>query len=128
MRGASALGKLLADHPSANVRVIVIWLPVIETDEGPPRKQVRKPLRDARVIEFWDPDRWASPRMMERAAQLVRARGQETDFGPEAIAWDVIALFPAGVAWEDPFPVPAWWDGPVVDGLEPVEKLLTEAR
>jgi hypothetical protein len=109
-------------------RVMVIWLPVIESDQGPPTDTVRGPLQDPRVIEFWDPQRWASPRMMERATLMVRARGEEPDFEPDAIAWDLIALFPAGVAWDEPFPTPTWWNGPVVDGLGPVETLLVESR
>ena len=128
MEGASALGTLLAAHREASVRVVVIWLPVIESDTGPPTNRVRKPLQDPRVIEFWDPGRWASPKMMERAALMARARGEEPDFGPDAIAWDLIALFPAGIAWEEPFPAPTWWGGPVVGALQPVEALLMEAR
>lgn len=80
------------------------------------------------MIEFWDPGKWASPRMMARATRIVRARGEEPDFAPDAIAWDLIALFPAGIAWEEPFPAPTWWDGPVVEALEPVGVLLKEAR
>ena len=127
MRGASALGDLLAAYPKADVRILVIWLPVVATDQGPPTDEVRKPLRDHRVIEFWDADKWASPRMMERAALMVRAEGGVPDFGPDAIAWDLIALYPAGVVWEEPFPAPSWWDAPVVEALEPVEELLKES-
>jgi len=126
VRGASALGQLLADHPESDVRVIVIWLPVIPSDTGPPTNKVRKPLRDPRVVEFWDPELWASPRMMQRAVLMAQARGQEPDFDPDGIAWDLIGLFPAGVGWEDPFPKPNWWGAPVVDSLEPVEKHLSE--
>ena len=64
--------------------------------------------------------------MMERAVMLIRARGEEPDFGPDAIAWDVIGLFPAGVVWEDPFPAPTWWAGPVVDGLDHVQNVFLE--
>jgi hypothetical protein len=128
VRGASALGEALDRHPEANVRVLVIWLPVILTDLGPPKEKVRLPLQDPRVIEFWDRHLWASPRMMKRAAALMRAKGEEVEFGPDDIAWDVIGLFPAGVVWEDPFPTPTWYDGPVADVLEPVDRFLSEAR
>ncbi len=128
MQGASALGDLLSAYPDADVRVLVIWLPVIASDQGAPTDDVRKPLQDPRVIEFWDADKWASPRMMERATLMVRAQGEEPDFGPDEIAWDLIALYPAGVGWEEPFPAPSWWDAPVVDALEPVERLLQESR
>ena len=128
MRGASALGAVLAKHPEPNVRVLVIWLPVIRTDRGPPKDKARRPLHDPRVIEFWDPQLWASPRMIERAAAMARARGEEPEAGPDDVAWDVIGLFPAGVAWEDPFPTPTWYDGPVADVLEPVDRFLSGAR
>ena len=128
MRGASALGTLLAGHPNAEVRVIVIWLPVVLSDFGPPSKSVRKPLRDPRVFEFWDPEKWASPRMMERAVQMVRAGGEEPEFDTDDTAWDMIALYPAGVVWEDPFPTPTWWEFPVVENLAPVETRLLDAR
>ncbi len=126
MRGASALGQLLKDHPQSDVRVIVIWLPVIFSDIHPPTDRVRQPLRDPRVIEFWDPELWASPRMLQRAVLMAKERGEEPDFDPNGTAWDLIGHFPAGVAWEDPFPKPSWWGAPVVDSLEPVEKKLTE--
>lgn len=128
VRGASALGKLLKEHPETDVRVLVIWLPVIDSDRGPPTAEVRKPLQDPRVIEYWDPNRWASPRMMERAAIMIRAEEREPDFGPDAIAWDLIALFPAGVTWEEPFPTPAWYGAPVVESLEPVREFLKQTR
>lgn len=125
MQGASALGTLLASHPQADVRLLVIWLPVIPSDTGPPADGVRRPLQDTRVIEFWDPELWASPRMMQRAVAMTRARGEEPDFDPNDIAWDLIALYPAGTSWEDPFPAPTWWGAPVVDSLEPVEENLS---
>jgi len=126
VRWASALGQLLKDHPKSDVRVIVIWLPVLWTDTHPPADRVREPLHDPRVIEFWDPKLWASPRMMQRAVLMAKAKGEEPDFDPQGTAWDLIGLYPAGVAWEEPFPAPAWWGNPVVDSLEPVEKRLSE--
>jgi hypothetical protein len=128
VRGASALGKLLAEHPRANVRVLVIWLPVLASDVGPPSDAVRRPLADPRVTEFWELERWASPHMIARAAMMAKAQGQAPPLGPDDIAWDLIALFPASTVWEDPFPTPTWYDGPVVRVLGPVEQVLSEPR
>lgn len=89
---------------------------------------MRDRLEDPRVVEFWDPEHWASPRMMQRAIMTIRAQGREPDFGPDRIAWDLIALFPAGTTWEDPFPAPSWYEAPVVDSLEPVERFLSGSR
>jgi len=126
VRGASALGDLLRKYPQADVRVLVVWEPVILTDIGKPGHGVRQPLSDPRVTEFWDEKRWLSPRMIERAALIARAKGEEPPLGPDDIAWDVIAIFPEGTLWEDPFPVPSWYGGePVVRSLGPVEEALS---
>ena len=132
MRGASALGELLDKYPDADVRFLVVWEPVILTDLGRPMRAVRKPLADPRVMEFWDEDRWLSPRMIERAALIARAKGEEPPLAPDDIAWDVIVQFAPGTLWEDPFPVPSWYgEEPVVRSLSPVEEALrneTRAR
>ena len=129
MRGASALGDLLHKYPAADVRVLVVWEPVILTDIGKPLQVVRRPLADPRVTEFWDEKRWLSPRMIERAAMIARGKGEEPPLGPDEIAWDVIAMFPPGTLWEDPFPVPSWYgEEPVVRSLGPVEEALSSPR
>ena len=129
MRGASALGDLLHKYPAADVRVLVVWEPVILTDIGKPLQAVRRPLADPRVTEFWDEKRWLSPRMIERAAMIARGKGEEPPLGPDEIAWDVIAMFPPGTLWEDPFPVPSWYgEEPVVRSLGPVEEALSSPR
>jgi hypothetical protein len=129
VRGASALGDLLDKYPSADVRVLVVWEPVILTDIGKPVRAVRRPLSDPRVTEFWDERRWLSPRMIERAAIIAREKGKEPPLGSDDIAWDVIAMFPPGTLWEDPFPVPSWYgEEPVVRSLGPVEDALSSPR
>jgi hypothetical protein len=128
VRGASALGEVLERHPDADVRVLVIWLPVLATDTGPPTDRVRGPLQDPRVIEYWDPQRWASPRMMQRANLMARAQGREPDFDPDAIAWDLIGLFPPGTVWEEPFPIPSWYGAPVVRSMDAVDEYLSGGK
>lgn len=59
---------------------------------------------------------------------MTRGQGKEPDFDPDGIAWDLIAHFPAGATWEEPFPAPVWWGFPVVDSLAPVEELLSAPR
>lgn len=123
MRGASALGEALAAHPRADVRVLVIWLPVLDTDQGPPTEAVRRPLAvDVRVTEFWDPTHWASPRMLERAARVDPEAAR-----PGAVAWDVVAIYPPGATWSDPFPAPSWYGRPVVDRRKEIDDALEAA-
>jgi hypothetical protein len=124
LRGASALGKALAEHPRAQARVYVVWFPVVKSDLGPPSAAARAPLRDPRVLEFWDPDRRVSPRMIDRALKLARAKGETPDFDEGAIAWDVIAFLPEATVWEEPFPTPLWTDAPVEQAIPRVKRLF----
>ncbi|HKA87845.1 MAG TPA: hypothetical protein VKE22_09280 [Haliangiales bacterium] len=126
MRGASALGALLAKHPAARVRVLVVWEPVLDSDLGPPVDAVRAPLRDPRVAEYWDPDHWMSQRAMELARRLALAAGAPPPT-PDQIAWDFVALYSAGARWADPFPAPSWHGEPVVRSLGRVEEILKAA-
>jgi hypothetical protein len=128
LSGIAAFGKAIADHPDADVRVLVVWLPVLESDQGPPEDTVRRVFRDPRIVEFWDPDRLVSPRMIDRAMRILRAKGEEPDFDASVIAWDVAMFFPAGAAWEDPFPTPAWSDAPVEQAVPRVRRALGPAR
>jgi hypothetical protein len=108
-RGASALGDLLARYPRARVRVVVVWEPVLESDVGPPAAEARAPLaRDARVVELWNPAAWKLP--------------------DGRTVWDVVAIYPPGATWSDPFPWPQWYGAPVVRSLGPVEELLRSGR
>ena len=128
MRGASALGELLAKYPRADVRVLVVWEPVILTDLGPPSAKARRPLADPRVKEYWDERRWLSPRMIQRAAMIAKEKGSDPPLGPDDVAWDVIAMFPPGARWEEPFPIPSWYgEEPVVRSLGPVEDVLSRS-
>ena len=124
MRGAAALGKALAEQPRAQARIFVVWFPVLDGDQGPPSAAARAPLRDPRIVEFWDPKRRVSPLMIERALKLAKAKGETPDFDEEAIAWDVIAFLPEGAIWEDPFPTPTWTDAPVEGAIPRVKRLL----
>ncbi|HEX6850271.1 MAG TPA: hypothetical protein VF139_02605 [Candidatus Polarisedimenticolaceae bacterium] len=128
VHGIAEFGKAIADRPDADLRVLVVWLPVLDSDLGPPEESARRPLRDPRVTEFWDPDRHVSPRMIDRAMRLVRAKGEEPDFDADVIAWDVAMYFPAGAAWEDPFPTPAWSDAPVELAVPRVKRALASKR
>ena len=123
MRGASALGELIHKYPKADVQVIVVWEPVLPSDVGPPRDKVRRPLADPRVVEYWDPNLWMSNRAIRRAIQQAQAAGEEPP-SEDDIAWDFVAIFPAGTSWDDPFPIPSWHEGPVVNALGPVEEAL----
>lgn len=121
MRGASALGAVLDKLPAARIRVFVIWEPVISTDVHPPTAEVRAPVADPRVTEYWDEGLWMSPRFVERARLTAEAAGTTPVIAAGEIAWDFVARFPPGVRWEEPFPVWDYYDRPVENVIGAVE-------
>jgi hypothetical protein len=54
----------------------------------------------------------------DRAADL-RAAAR-----PDAVAWDVVAVYPPGARWDDPFPAPSWSGEPVVKQEAVLDDLL----
>ena len=105
----------------------VVWIPVIETDKGPPEASVTAPLDDPRVEWYWDEKRLLVPRMVERTIQL-RAMGRVVpQLEPGDLLWDVIVSFEPGILWEDPFPAASWYGMEAVFNTLPfVERRLKE--
>lgn len=125
VRGASALGELLARYPEASVRLQVVWVPVVETDHGPPEPSVTAPLDDPRVTWYWDKDRILSPLMAARMMQLYREGHPVPQIDSGDIVWDVIASFAPATSWEEPFPTPTWFGmDAVLTVLPDVERQL----
>lgn len=128
VRGASALGELVARYPQAPVRFQVVWIPVVPTDHGPPEPSVTAPLDDPRVTWYWDPDRLLSPRMAERMMRLYESGRAVPQIEPGDVVWDVIASFAPGTSWEEPFPTPSWFGmDAVMTVLPEVERQLRQA-
>lgn len=109
MRGAYALGRLLHEE-DAPLAALVVWEPVIESDRGPPSPEVRAPLADPRVTEFWDPERRLSRALIAAAREEPRRFGLDEPPAPDAIAWDVIGVYRPGAKWMDR---PSFWGSPV---------------
>lgn len=105
VRGATALGALLAEHPE--VVPLVVWEPVVGRDRRPGRA-VRR-LFPAGVRQFWDPDRSLSDAIV--ASALGGEQAQEG-----GLVWDAVLVYRPGRQWPpgEPFPPPDWWATPVL--------------
>ena len=127
MRGASALDRLLAEFPGAPIRVQVVWEPVLWTDVAAPRARVLALLGDRRVTQYWDPGRVISEDLV-RSVNAAPARfGREEALPPGFISWDVVAVFAKSARWERDVPVPAHYDGPVVQAIDATRKAIAGA-
>jgi len=85
----------------ANVRVFVVWEPVLATDFAAPSTATLKRVSDGRASQYWDKGRALSQVMGEHDRASV--------------VWDYIAVFPPGALWNEAPPKPAYSGHPVAD-------------
>lgn len=114
MQGASAFEKLLDEKREQNIRVFVVWEPVIPTDLFAPSTAALKRISDSRASQYWDKERLIS-----------RLLGEQDS---TSIVWDYVAVYEPGKVWEQAPPEPVYSSVPVVrviDGTrEAIERLL----
>jgi hypothetical protein len=85
----------------ANVRVFVVWEPVLPTDWSAPSTSSLKRVSDSRAQQYWDKGRLLSKAMGEKDRSSV--------------VWDSVGLYNPGVKWDSETPpVAQFQDGPVV--------------
>ena len=100
--------------PEPAVRVFVIWEPVLDTDVRPPRPEDRARVPGQRASHYWDSGLLVSKALKEEhTARPLEIAGKQS-LVEEDIAWDLVAMFPPGVQWDDSFPRPAFLGGPVI--------------
>ena len=110
LRGASAVQAVLESNREPEVRVFVVWLPILPSDFMPPNTSVMARVHDARVQQFWDPD--------HLVAKAIAAADNQSE--PECceqggILWDLAAVYPNGARWEDGLPPAIFLNRPVAD-------------
>jgi len=117
LQGASAFEKLLKEERDKNIRVFVIWEPVIFTDFGVPSTATLKRISDPRSSQYWDKDHLIS-----------RLLGEQDS---SSIIWDYVAVYEPGKVWEETPPEPAYSNVPVVHAIDgtrnAIQKLLPAA-
>ena len=114
MQGASATGQLLREINSQDVRVFVIWEPVLPTDFVAPSTAALARIADARATQYWDRERALSHVLGERNRSTV--------------VWDYIAVYAPGTLWQDAPPKPIYSGNPVRDVIsgakESIQRVL----
>src|SRR5215472_6934844 len=92
---------MLRDMNGKNVRVFVVWEPVLSTDFSAPSTAALARVPDARVTQYWDRERTLSHLMGE--------------YNRATVVWDYIAVYEPGATWQDAPPKPVYSDHPVRD-------------
>lgn len=101
MQGASATERLLKEIENKDVRVFVVWEPVLVTDFAAPSTAALARVPDLRVVQYWDGKRTLSHLMGEH--------------NRASVVWDYIAVYAPGELWQDAPPKPIYSDHPVRD-------------
>ena len=98
LRGASAIQTLLESRPDLDVRVFVIWEPVIVTDIAPPTSGTLARIPDARVAQFWDEGRVVSAEIVRSVRADPARYGLADELDDDTIVWDTVVLIPPAAA------------------------------
>ena len=127
MRGASALQDVLNQYSSTDVIVIAVWEPILPTDRARPSTAILSRLSDSRAQQFWDPEHFV-------AGNLAMTIAKDRDFPRpgccmnEGFYWDLAAVFPKGVEWNDSLPLATFIDGPVVNVRDALRKAILATK
>jgi hypothetical protein len=111
----------LDKHANAGVRVFVVWEPVIATDFAPPITSVLARAFDRRVSQYWDRGKVLAARM---SADARPPQPEQECCVRDGVLWDLAAVYPKGVIWDDRLPPATLFNGPVVDVTEKIEAVL----
>ncbi len=95
------MGQLLREINSQDVRVFVIWEPVLATDFAAPSTAALARIPDLRAAQYWDGRRGLS--------HLLGEHNRST------VVWDYIAVYAPGKLWQEAPPKPVYSDNPVRD-------------
>jgi hypothetical protein len=105
---------LLREINRQDVRVFVIWEPVLTTDFVAPSTAALARIPDARAAQYWDRKRALS--------HLLGEHNRST------VVWDYIAVYAPGTLWQDAPPKPIYSDNPVRNVIggakESIQRLL----
>jgi hypothetical protein len=121
MRGASAVDGILKRRAAANIRVFAIWQPMLATDFAPPISFVLGRLSDRRVQQYWDPEH-ALALQLSKDARAPQPEPECCD--RDGILWDLAAVYPAGLTWEERLPPATIFSGPVIDVASTIDTAL----
>ena len=109
-----------------NVRVFLVWEPVLLTDWHAPGAGAVARMPDPRATQFWDPQHLLSAEIRRAAGSNPQGVLGEHRLRARVI-WDYVALYPPGVRWGDSFPAARFAGAPVVTVVDDFERSIEAA-
>ncbi len=114
---------MLRDVRDPDMRVFVVWEPVLLTDWHAPGAQAVARVPDRRATQFWDPQHALSGEI-RRAAESDPQRVLGEHRLRARVVWDFVALYPPGVRWTGAFPAARFAGAPVVRVIDDLHRQM----
>jgi hypothetical protein len=105
--------NILGRYPSADIRVLVVWIPIFPADANP---RIAKLLVDHRATHYWD----VEGKIGLSLRKLGLAVGRQLGYGGTA-AWDIFLVYRPDAEWGE---LPAAVGSPVVSDNGALERAL----
>lgn len=96
------MADVLHTNPRANVRVFVVWEPVLVTDWRRPGASQTSYVPDRRAVHFWDIGRRLSALYGGSANLDALAETRQKGFRMKDVVWDTALVYPPGTRWGQP--------------------------
>jgi hypothetical protein len=116
---------VLQEVHGSNLRVLVVWEPILSTDWSKPSTGTLARIPDPRVMQFWDHDHLVAQDLRKELA-ADPAQPQPRCCVSRKFFWDMAALYTSGDRLSTLPPKPQILDGQVVDTAEQVGKRLKD--
>jgi len=112
------------EHNPTPASLAIVWLPMLPLDDAAAACSSATRFHDARVVQFWDPERlagkqWSVDFQVAQARAALdslpadhpyRAAVQEWIADPPSVPmWDAAYFYPQGVRWGRRIPKPTAW-------------------
>jgi hypothetical protein len=113
------VADFLAGESDPNLRVLVVWEPILPADWRAPGRSVLARIPDPRARQFWDPQHFVALEIARRAA--TAGKSPPACCFNNGFQWDEALLYAPGASWQSA-PAAVYWAGPVwksINGLKP---------
>src|SRR6266851_9240856 len=102
---------MIDQHRGEKIRVFAVWEPILPTDWTAPSTGVLSRLSDDRVHQIWDKQHVLAKTLSDESPP---SQPKPDCCNRRGILWDLIAVYPAGVSWDQTIPAAVVFNGPVV--------------
>ena len=110
---------------SPNVRVLVVWEPILNGDWRRPTTRTLARIPDSRAAQFWDPDHLIAEELRHAANSNERLPKPSCCVN-RGHFWDMAAIFPPEARANGTLPAPVFLDGEVVRQESAIRSKLKE--